>query len=106
MDRGFTSLKLFVYMLTVLYAILHKRTRYQVLGIWFNASFPDKPGSMHGFGVNGMTGGDPGITMTHPAYAAQPGSAHMMMSSYPPPPSYCNHPPPSYEQIFQNSDKK
>uniref|UniRef100_A0AAV2LD52 HECT-type E3 ubiquitin transferase n=1 Tax=Knipowitschia caucasica TaxID=637954 RepID=A0AAV2LD52_KNICA len=26
-------------------------------------------------------------------------------ASYPPPPSYCNHPPPSYEQIFQNSDK-
>uniref|UniRef100_A0A8C3AA73 WW domain binding protein VOPP1 n=1 Tax=Cyclopterus lumpus TaxID=8103 RepID=A0A8C3AA73_CYCLU len=35
-----------------------------------------------------------------------PGCAHMMMGPYPPPPSYCNHPPPSYEQIFQNSDKK
>lgn len=54
-----------------------------------------QPGSMQGFGVNGMTGGDPGVAMTH-----------MMMSSYPPPPSYCNHPPPPYEQVFQNSDKK
>ncbi|KAF0028364.1 hypothetical protein F2P81_019451 [Scophthalmus maximus] len=81
----------------------------------FNVSFTrhpvtspvsQQPGSMQGFGVNGMTGGDPGVTMTLPAYAAQPGSAHMMLASYPPPPSYCNHPPPSYEQIFQNSDKK
>ncbi|KAI3355525.1 hypothetical protein L3Q82_017903 [Scortum barcoo] len=81
----------------------------------FNVSFTrhpvttpvsQQPGSMQGFGVNGMTGGDPGVPMTHPAYPAQPGAAHMMMGSYPPPPSYCNHPPPSYEQIFQNSDKK
>ncbi|KAM7390842.1 hypothetical protein PAMA_008842 [Pampus argenteus] len=81
----------------------------------FNVSFTrhpvtspvsQQPGSMQGFGVNGMTGGDPGVTMAHPMYPAQPGSAHMMMASYPPPPSYCNHPPPSYEQIFNNSDKK
>ncbi|XP_041817880.1 vesicular, overexpressed in cancer, prosurvival protein 1 [Chelmon rostratus] len=81
----------------------------------FNVSFTrhpvttpvsQQPGSMQGFGVNGMTGGDPGVTMAHPAYPAQPGSAHMMMGPYPPPPSYCNHPPPPYEQIFQNSDKK
>uniref|UniRef100_A0A8C3G7D3 WW domain binding protein VOPP1 n=1 Tax=Cyclopterus lumpus TaxID=8103 RepID=A0A8C3G7D3_CYCLU len=79
----------------------------------FNVSFtrhpatsPGTPGSMQGFGVNGMTGGDPGVTITHPAYPPQPGCAHMMMGPYPPPPSYCNHPPPSYEQIFQNSDKK
>ncbi|KAG7525971.1 vesicular, overexpressed in cancer, prosurvival protein 1 [Solea senegalensis] len=81
----------------------------------FNVSFTrhpvttpvsQQPGSMQGFGVNGMTGGDPGVTMTHPAYPAQPGSTHMMMAPYPPPPSYCNHPPPSYEQIFQNGDKK
>uniref|UniRef100_A0A673C314 WW domain binding protein VOPP1 n=1 Tax=Sphaeramia orbicularis TaxID=375764 RepID=A0A673C314_9TELE len=67
----------------------------------FNVSFTrhpvtspvsQQPGSMVGFGVNGMTG-DPGVPMIHPAYPAQPGSAHMMMSSYPPPPSYCNHPP-------------
>uniref|UniRef100_A0A3Q3W0K9 WW domain binding protein VOPP1 n=1 Tax=Mola mola TaxID=94237 RepID=A0A3Q3W0K9_MOLML len=31
---------------------------------------------------------------------------NQMMTSYPPPPSYCNHPPPPYEQVFQNSDKK
>uniref|UniRef100_A0A8D3BMG5 WW domain binding protein VOPP1 n=1 Tax=Scophthalmus maximus TaxID=52904 RepID=A0A8D3BMG5_SCOMX len=74
----------------------------------FNVSFTRHPVTSPGtgFGVNGMTGGDPGVTMTLPAYAAQPGSAHMMLASYPPPPSYCNHPPPSYEQIFQNSDKK
>ncbi|XP_038579155.1 vesicular, overexpressed in cancer, prosurvival protein 1 [Micropterus salmoides] len=80
----------------------------------FNVSFTrhpvttpvsQQPGSMQGFGVNGMTGGDPGVTMTHPVYPAQPGSA-LMMGSYPPPPSYCNHPPPPYEQIFQNGDKK
>lgn len=65
-----------------------------------------QPGSVQGFGVNGMAGGDPGVTMTHPMYPAQPGSAHKMMVSYPPPPSYCNHPPPPYEQVFQNSDKK
>lgn len=63
---------------------------------------------MQGFGVNGMTGGDPGVAIAHPAFTQppQPGSAHMMMAAYPPPPSYCNHPPPSYEQIFQNGDKK
>uniref|UniRef100_A0A668AR18 WW domain binding protein VOPP1 n=1 Tax=Myripristis murdjan TaxID=586833 RepID=A0A668AR18_9TELE len=64
-----------------------------------------QPGSMQGFGVNGMTG-DQGVAMTTPAYSAQPGSAHMMMGSYPPPPSYCNHPPPPYEQLFRNTDKK
>lgn len=61
---------------------------------------------MQGFGVNGMAGGDPVLSMAHPVYPPQPGSAHKMMSSYPPPPSYCNHPPPPYEQVFQNSDKK
>ncbi|KAK1885037.1 Vesicular overexpressed in cancer prosurvival protein 1 [Dissostichus eleginoides] len=65
------------------------------------------PGAMQGFGVNGMTsdpaGGPSGSAHMFPA---QPGSAHMMMSAYPPPPSYCNHPPPSYEQIFNNADKK
>ncbi|XP_040023588.1 WW domain binding protein VOPP1 [Gasterosteus aculeatus] len=83
----------------------------------FNVSFTrhpatspvsQQPGSMQGFGVNGMTGGDPGVAIAHPAFTQppQPGSAHMMMAAYPPPPSYCNHPPPSYEQIFQNGDKK
>ncbi|KAF7667654.1 hypothetical protein LDENG_00052250 [Lucifuga dentata] len=81
----------------------------------FNVSFTrqpvtlpvaQQPGSMQGFGVNGVTGCDQGITMTHPIYPAQPGSAHMMMGSYPLPPAYCNHPPPPYEQIFHDNDKK
>ncbi|XP_061777502.1 WW domain binding protein VOPP1 [Nerophis ophidion] len=82
----------------------------------FNVSFTrhpastpvsQQPGHMQGFGVNGMAVADPSLTShTHPAYLQQTGSAHMMMASYPPPPSYCNHPPPSYEQIFDNADKK
>uniref|UniRef100_A0A8C7YEM0 WW domain binding protein VOPP1 n=1 Tax=Oryzias sinensis TaxID=183150 RepID=A0A8C7YEM0_9TELE len=35
-----------------------------------------------------------------------PGFTYVMRSPYPPPPSYCSHPPPPYEQIFQNADKK
>ncbi|XP_077592284.1 WW domain binding protein VOPP1 isoform X1 [Stigmatopora nigra] len=82
----------------------------------FNVSFTrhpvttpvsQQPGSMQGFGMNGMTGVDPTtLGMTQPAYPSQPGSTHMMLASYPPPPSYCNHPPPSYEQIFHHDDKK
>lgn len=57
----------------------------------------------------GMQGyGDPCGAMTTtltPAYPGQTAPAHMM-SSYPPPPSYCNHPPPSYEQVFRNAEKK
>ncbi|KAK5877629.1 hypothetical protein CesoFtcFv8_025117 [Champsocephalus esox] len=72
-----------------------------------NSPVSRPPGAMQGFGVNGMTsdpaGGPSGSAHMFPA---QPGSAHMMMSAYPPPPSYCNHPPPSYEQIFNNADKK
>ncbi|KAJ4925137.1 hypothetical protein JOQ06_017874 [Pogonophryne albipinna] len=72
-----------------------------------NSPVSQQPGAMQGFGVNGMTsdpaGGPSGSAHMFPA---QPGSAHMMMSTYPPPPSYCNHPPPSYEQIFNNADKK
>lgn len=74
----------------------------------FNVSFTrhpatspvsQQPMSLQGFGATALT--DPG------GYAVQPGPAHMMMAPYPPPPSYCNHPPPSYEQIFQNGgDKK
>ncbi|XP_048832842.1 vesicular, overexpressed in cancer, prosurvival protein 1 isoform X1 [Brienomyrus brachyistius] len=40
-----------------------------------------------------------------PAYQVQPSSAHMM-ASYPPPPSYCNHSPPPYEQVFSTPEKK
>nr|XP_057916088.1 vesicular, overexpressed in cancer, prosurvival protein 1 isoform X3 [Doryrhamphus excisus] len=81
----------------------------------FNVSFTrhpvtspvsQQPGSLQGFGVNRMTGADLMLTATHPAYPQQPGSAHMMMTAYPPPPSYCNHPPPSYDQIFHGDDKK
>ncbi|KTG39749.1 hypothetical protein cypCar_00047673 [Cyprinus carpio] len=52
--------------------------------------------------------GDPYGAMTTaltPVYPGQTTPAHMM-SSYPPPPSYCNHPPPSYEQVFRNAEKK
>lgn len=70
------------------------------------SSVSQQPASMQGFGANGMTGTDPVLNMVHPVYPPQPGSAHKMMSHYPPPPSYCNHPPPPYEQVFQNSDKK
>ncbi|XP_029955881.1 LOW QUALITY PROTEIN: vesicular, overexpressed in cancer, prosurvival protein 1 [Salarias fasciatus] len=74
----------------------------------FNVSFTPPPvttpaGQHAGFGMNGGGVDPPGVPL---AYPAQPGSAHLMMTSYPPPPSYCNHPPPPYEQIFQNGDKK
>ncbi|KAK3551926.1 hypothetical protein QTP70_031532 [Hemibagrus guttatus] len=52
--------------------------------------------------------GDPSAAMTMPlapAYPGQPSTAHMM-STYPPPPSYCNHPPPSYDQVFKTTEKK
>lgn len=57
-------------------------------------------------GIQGY--GDPSVAMTMPlapAYPGQPSTAHMM-SSYPPPPSYCNHPPPSYDQVFKTTEKK
>ncbi|KAJ8374842.1 hypothetical protein SKAU_G00054220 [Synaphobranchus kaupii] len=52
--------------------------------------------------------GDPGgamMTPLTPAYQVQPNSPHMM-APYPPPPSYCNHPPPPYDQVFNTSEKK
>ncbi|KAK7881512.1 hypothetical protein WMY93_029921 [Mugilogobius chulae] len=59
----------------------------------FNVSFTRhpstlQPGSVHGYRVSGVP--EP---VVYPA-------------PYPPPPSYCNHPPPSYEQIFQNSTRR
>ncbi|TRY89167.1 hypothetical protein DNTS_018080 [Danionella cerebrum] len=30
----------------------------------------------------------------------------LLQNSYPPPPSYCNLPPPSYEQLFRGQEKK
>ncbi|XP_030205194.1 vesicular, overexpressed in cancer, prosurvival protein 1 [Gadus morhua] len=81
----------------------------------FNVSFTrqavatpvlQQPGTLQGFGVNSRMG-DPGVSTAAPAYPSQPGAAHPMMSSYPPPPSYCNHPPPSYDQLFHDAaDKK
>uniref|UniRef100_A0A1A8QJR8 WW domain binding protein VOPP1 n=1 Tax=Nothobranchius rachovii TaxID=451742 RepID=A0A1A8QJR8_9TELE len=65
-----------------------------------------QPVGVQGFGVNGTTGSEPGVAVTNPAYPVHPDPTYRMMGSYPPPPSYCNHPPPSYEQIFQNHDKK
>ncbi|KAK1794917.1 hypothetical protein P4O66_010112 [Electrophorus voltai] len=50
--------------------------------------------------------GDPAMVMPlAPAYPGQPSTAHMM-TSYPAPPSYCNHPPPSYDQVFKTTEKK
>ncbi|KAG5268723.1 hypothetical protein AALO_G00215730 [Alosa alosa] len=68
----------------------------------FNVSFTRQPISTP---VSQQPGpqmfGDPGGSATTPivpAYSATPGPH--IMSSYPPPPSYCNHPPPSYDQVL------
>ncbi|XP_055737629.1 vesicular, overexpressed in cancer, prosurvival protein 1-like [Salvelinus fontinalis] len=75
----------------------------------FNVSFTRQPVSTPVSQQPGMVGyGDPGGVMTSPlspVYPIQPGPAHMM-NDYPPPPSYCNHPPPPYEQIFRTPEKK
>uniref|UniRef100_A0A8C1V892 WW domain binding protein VOPP1 n=1 Tax=Cyprinus carpio TaxID=7962 RepID=A0A8C1V892_CYPCA len=75
----------------------------------FNVSFTRHPVSSPVSQQPGMQGyGDPYGAMTTaltPVYPGQTTPAHMM-SSYPPPPSYCNHPPPSYEQVFRNAEKK
>uniref|UniRef100_A0A8C2HED7 WW domain binding protein VOPP1 n=1 Tax=Cyprinus carpio TaxID=7962 RepID=A0A8C2HED7_CYPCA len=77
----------------------------------FNVSFTRHPVSSPGERSlqPGMQGyGDPCSTMTTtltPVYPGQPAPSHML-SSYPPPPSYCSHPPPSYEQVFKNAEKK
>ncbi|XP_051971149.1 vesicular, overexpressed in cancer, prosurvival protein 1-like [Xyrauchen texanus] len=75
----------------------------------FNVSFTRQPVGTpvsQQPGVQGYV--DPCSTMTMalaPAYSGQPTPAHMM-SLYPPPPSYCNHPPPSYDQVFKTAEKK
>ncbi|XP_028822878.1 vesicular, overexpressed in cancer, prosurvival protein 1 [Denticeps clupeoides] len=75
----------------------------------FNVSFTRQPIGTPVSQQPGMQSfGDPGGTMTTPlgpAYPMQPSTAHIM-SAYPPPPSYCNHPPPSYDQVFKNAEKK
>ncbi|XP_042607814.1 vesicular, overexpressed in cancer, prosurvival protein 1-like [Cyprinus carpio] len=75
----------------------------------FNVSFTRHPVSSPVSQQPGMQSyGDPYGAMTTaltPVYPGQTTPAHMM-SSYPPPPSYCNHPPPSYEQVFRNAEKK
>ncbi|ROI79304.1 Vesicular, overexpressed in cancer, prosurvival protein 1, partial [Anabarilius grahami] len=75
----------------------------------FNVSFTRQPVSTPVSQQPGMQGyADPCGAMTTtlaPAYPGQTAPAHMM-SSYPPPPSYCNHPPPSYEQVFKSAEKK
>ncbi|GAA6107113.1 vesicular, overexpressed in cancer, prosurvival protein 1 [Tachysurus ichikawai] len=75
----------------------------------FNVSFTRHPVSTPVSQQPGIQGyGDPSTAMTMPlapAYPGQPSTAHMM-SSYPPPPSYCNHPPPSYDQVFKTTEKK
>ncbi|XP_060776693.1 WW domain binding protein VOPP1 [Neoarius graeffei] len=76
----------------------------------FNVSFTRHPASTPVSQQPGIQGyGDPSVAMTMPlapAYPGQPSSTAHMMSSYPPPPSYCNHPPPSYDQIFKTTEKK
>lgn len=51
---------------------------------------------------------DPCVAMTTTLAPAYPGPtpATCVMSSFPPPPSYCNQPPPSYEQVFSGAEKK
>uniref|UniRef100_A0A3B1J1J2 WW domain binding protein VOPP1 n=1 Tax=Astyanax mexicanus TaxID=7994 RepID=A0A3B1J1J2_ASTMX len=75
----------------------------------FNVSFTRQPVSTPVSQQPGIQGyGDPGGAMMMPltpAYPGQPSTAHMM-SSYPPPPSYCNNPPPSYDQVFNSTEKK
>ncbi|KAG5850928.1 vesicular, overexpressed in cancer, prosurvival protein 1-like [Anguilla anguilla] len=72
----------------------------------FNVSFTRQPVTTPG--SQSQNYGDLGGVMTTPlapAYQVQPNSPHMM-APYPPPPSYCNHPPPPYDQVFQTSEKK
>ncbi|XP_030623488.1 vesicular, overexpressed in cancer, prosurvival protein 1 [Chanos chanos] len=75
----------------------------------FNVSFTRQPVSTPVSQQPGIQGfGDPAATMTTPltpAYPVQPNGAHMM-NAYPPPPSYCNHPPPPYDQVFNTTEKK
>uniref|UniRef100_A0A673VKB9 WW domain binding protein VOPP1 n=1 Tax=Salmo trutta TaxID=8032 RepID=A0A673VKB9_SALTR len=72
----------------------------------FNVSFTRQPVSTPVSQQPGMVGyGDPGGVMTSPLTPIHPGPAHTM-NDYPPPPSYCNHPPPPYEQIFRTPEKK
>ncbi|KAL1006337.1 hypothetical protein UPYG_G00071030 [Umbra pygmaea] len=74
----------------------------------FNVSFTRQtistPVSQHpGLGSYSDPGGV--VTPISPTYPLQHGPVHMM-SAYPPPPSYCNHPPPPYEQVFRTPEKK
>ncbi|KAJ8406945.1 hypothetical protein AAFF_G00292210 [Aldrovandia affinis] len=75
----------------------------------FNVSFTRHPGITPGAQQPGSQHyGDPGGAMMSPlspTYQMQPNTAHMM-AHYPPLPSYCNNPPPSYEQVLQDSEKK
>ncbi|XP_026861734.2 vesicular, overexpressed in cancer, prosurvival protein 1 isoform X2 [Electrophorus electricus] len=73
----------------------------------FNVSFTRQPVSTPVSQQPGTQGfGDPAMVMPlAPAYPGQPSTAHMM-TAYPAPPSYCNHPPPSYDQVFKTTEKK
>ncbi|XP_046880020.1 vesicular, overexpressed in cancer, prosurvival protein 1 [Hypomesus transpacificus] len=68
----------------------------------FNVSFTRQPVTTPVSQQPSMLGYDPPVT---PAFPIPPGPAHMM-TSYPPPPTYCNHPPPPYEQVFNSADKR
>ncbi|KAJ8268523.1 hypothetical protein COCON_G00136950 [Conger conger] len=74
----------------------------------FNVSFTRHPGAtpgvqlpaaLHYRDVEGMR------APLAPAYPGQP-NAGDLMTHYPPPPSYCSHPPPPYEQVLRDSEKK
>lgn len=85
------------YKLVTLFICVHFHKQLDVL---FTFTVSQQPG-IQGYG-------DPSVAMTMPlapAYPGQPSAAHMM-NSYPPPPSYCNHPPPSYDQVFKTTEKK
>ncbi|XDV46776.1 hypothetical protein PO909_016613 [Leuciscus waleckii] len=75
----------------------------------FNVSFTRQPVSTPVSQQPGMQGYvDPCVAMTTTLAPAYPGPtpATHVMSSFPPPPSYCNQPPPSYEQVFSGAEKK
>ncbi|XP_077081129.1 WW domain binding protein VOPP1-like [Siphateles boraxobius] len=76
----------------------------------FNVSFTRQPVSTPVSQQPGIQGYvDPCVAMTTttlaPAYPGPTPATHVM-SSFPPPPSYCSHPPPSYEQVFSGAEKK
>lgn len=73
----------------------------------FNVHYTRQPITTSGLQQNGRQNyGDPGGgVMLSPAYPLQPHPSHMTLA-YPPPPAYCSLPPPPYEQVLQDAQKK